>query len=149
MGADRLARVVARLQNLPEISLPTDFPRPTGGNRLVEAAATAELSDQTCVRLMKLALYNENDDDADDDSTDTDTPSAFHLLLAAFSVLLYRFTGDTDLIIGSSSTSARDPLVLRIHSILVIHSGQSFATCNRLKRKPKQINFRTRKLYVQ
>ncbi|KAI1798030.1 alpha-aminoadipate reductase Lys1p [Ganoderma leucocontextum] len=114
MDADRLARVVARLQNLPEISLPTDFPRPTGGNRLVEAAATAELSEQTCVRLMKLALYNEDDEDADDDSTDTNTPSAFHLLLAAVSVLLYRYTGDTDLLVGSSSASARDPLVLRI-----------------------------------
>ena len=114
MDADRLARVVARLQNLPEISLPTDYPRPTGGNRLVEAAATAELSEQTCVRLMKLALYNENDDDGDDDSTDTNTPSAFHLLLAAFSVLLHRYTGDTDLLVGSSSASARDPLVLRI-----------------------------------
>ncbi|PIL27678.1 hypothetical protein GSI_10830 [Ganoderma sinense ZZ0214-1] len=114
MDADRLVRVVARLQNLPDISLPTDYPRPTGGNRLVEAAATAELSDQTCIRLMKLALYNENDDDGDDDSTDSSTPSAFHLLLAAFSVLLHRYTGDTDLLVGSSSASARDPLVLRI-----------------------------------
>ena len=80
MASDRLARVVARLQNLPEISLPTDYPRPTGGNRLIEAAATAELSEQTCIGLMKLALYNENDDGGDEDSTDSNVPSAFHLL---------------------------------------------------------------------
>ncbi|TBU47049.1 alpha-aminoadipate reductase Lys1p [Dichomitus squalens] len=114
MAANRLARVVARLQKLPEISLPTDYPRPTGGNRVVEAAATLELSEQTCIGLMKLALYNENDDDGDEDYADTNVPSAFHLLLAAFVVLLHRYTGDTDLLVGSSSASARDPLVLRI-----------------------------------
>ena len=114
MEKERLARVVARLQNAPSISLPTDYPRPAGGNRLVEAAITADLSDQTCNSLLKLALYDENENDADDDASFSTTPSAFHLLLAAFSVLLHRYTGDTDLIIGSSSASARDPLVLRI-----------------------------------
>ncbi|KAI0646518.1 alpha-aminoadipate reductase Lys1p [Trametes meyenii] len=114
MATDRLARVVARLQNLPEMSLPTDYPRPTGGNRLVEAAVTAELSEQTCVGLMKLALYNENDEEIEDETPVNNTPSAFHLLLSAFSVLLHRYTGDTDLVIGSSSASARDPLVLRV-----------------------------------
>ena len=64
---------------------------------------------------MKLALHNENEDDLDDDeSVGSNTPSPFHLLLAAFSVLLHRYTGDTDLIIGSSSASARDPLILRL-----------------------------------
>ncbi|KAH9849627.1 alpha-aminoadipate reductase Lys1p [Lenzites betulinus] len=114
MSADRLARVVARLQNLPEMSLPTDYPRPSGGNRLVEAAVTAELSEQTCLGLMKLALYNENDEEIEEETPVNNTPSAFHLLLSAFSVLLHRYTGDTDLIIGSSSASARDPLVLRL-----------------------------------
>lgn len=114
MDKERLARVVARLQNVPSISLPTDYPRPTGGHRLVEAAATADLSEQTCLSILKLALFNENDNDEEEDRTDNQTPSAFHLLLAAFCVLLYRYTGDTDLVIGSSSSSARDPLVLRI-----------------------------------
>ncbi|KAI0777235.1 alpha-aminoadipate reductase Lys1p [Trametes elegans] len=114
MATDRLARVVARLQNLPEMSLPTDYPRPTGGNKLVEAAVTAELSEQTCISLMKLALYNENDEEPEEESPVNNTPSAFHLLLSAFSVLLHRYTGDTDLVIGSSSASARDPLVLRV-----------------------------------
>ncbi|KAH9939847.1 alpha-aminoadipate reductase Lys1p [Amylocystis lapponica] len=114
MAEERLARVTARLQNLPSISLPTDYPRPTGGNRLVEAAISADLSEQTCLGLLKLALYNENQDTEEDDRAGNKTPSAFHLLLSAFSVLLHRYTGDTDLVIGSSSASARDPLVLKI-----------------------------------
>lgn len=114
MTEDCLARVAARLQNLPSISLPTDYPRPAGGvNRLVEAAISAELPEQTCLGLLKLALYDE-DTNEEDDSSSKRTPSAFHLLLAAFSVLLHRYTGDTDIIIGSSSASARDPLVLRL-----------------------------------
>ncbi|KAH9941183.1 L-aminoadipate-semialdehyde dehydrogenase large subunit [Epithele typhae] len=114
MSSQSLERVVSRLQNLPEMSLPTDYPRPTGGNKSVEAAATAELSEQTCIALTKLALHTDQDDDPDDDSIESNTPSAFHLLLAAFSVLLHRYTGDTDLIIGSSSSSARNPLILRL-----------------------------------
>ncbi|THH01178.1 hypothetical protein EW026_g1467 [Hermanssonia centrifuga] len=115
MSDPRLERVLSRLQNLPEISLPTDYPRPLGANKLVEAAVTADLSEQTCLGLLKLALYNESSSEDDEEQAgDNDTPSAFHLLLAAFSVLLHRYTGDTDLVIGSSSASARDPLVLRI-----------------------------------
>ncbi|KAI0073638.1 L-aminoadipate-semialdehyde dehydrogenase large subunit [Panus rudis PR-1116 ss-1] len=113
MESEKLARVVARLQNVPSMSLPTDYPRPAG-NRLVEAAFSADLPDQTCVSLLKLALFNETEEDEEDDKNNAKTPSAFHLLLSAFSVLLHRYTGDTDLVIGSSSSSARDPLVLRI-----------------------------------
>ncbi|TDL24639.1 large subunit of L-aminoadipate-semialdehyde dehydrogenase [Rickenella mellea] len=113
MGSDRLARVVARLQSLPSIALPTDYPRPSGYNKLVEAAHTVELSEQTSLSLLKLALYNENEDE--EESLDSNNrPSAFHLLLSAFAVLLHRYTGDNDLIIASSSASARDPLLLRL-----------------------------------
>ncbi|KAJ3541427.1 hypothetical protein NM688_g6083 [Phlebia brevispora] len=114
MAEARLQRVASRLQNLPEISLPTDYPRPVGGNKLVEAALTIDLSEQTCVGLLKLALYNENGGEDEEELASNNTPSPFHLLLAAFSTLLHRHTGDTDLVIGSSSASARDPLVLRI-----------------------------------
>jgi len=115
MEDDRLARVVARLQNLPSISLPTDYPRPSGSNKLVEVAHSAELSEQTCLSLLKLTLYTENGD-GDEDEADVlnKRPSGFQLLLAAFTVLLHRYTGDTDLVIGSSSAYARDPLVLRL-----------------------------------
>lgn len=115
MADDRLSRVLSRLQNLPSISLPTDYPRPTGANKLVEAAHLAELSDQTSLSLLKLVLYTENGDNEEyEEDAQTIRPSAFHLLLAAFTVLLHRYTGDTDLVIGSSSASARDPLVLRL-----------------------------------
>lgn len=115
MADERLARVVARLQSLPSISLPTDYPRPSGSNKLVEAAHLAELSEQTCLSLLKLTLYDE-DEGNDDDEADASSkrPSGFHLLLAAFTVLLHRYTGDTDLVIGSSSAYARDPLILRL-----------------------------------
>lgn len=113
--AERLARVVSRLQNLPSISLPTDYPRPTGGNKLIEAVHVAELSGQTATSLMRLALYTENEvNDDDDEGAQIKQPSAFHLLLAAFVALLHRYTGDTDVVIGSSSAMARDPLVLRL-----------------------------------
>ncbi|KAI0064915.1 large subunit of L-aminoadipate-semialdehyde dehydrogenase [Artomyces pyxidatus] len=114
MASDTLARVVSRLQSLPSISLPTDYPRPSGGQRLVEAVHTAEFSEQTSLGLLKLALYNENASDDEDDADTGSGASAFHLLLAAFAVLLHRYTGDTDLVIGSSSASARDPLILRL-----------------------------------
>jgi L-aminoadipate-semialdehyde dehydrogenase len=40
-------------------------------------------------------------------------PSPFTVLLAAFVVLLHRYTGDEDIVVGSSSAAA-NPLVLRI-----------------------------------
>lgn len=116
MANDRMSRVVARLQNLPSISLPTDYPRPSGSRGVVEAAHTSQLSEQTALSLLKLTLFTENDEDEEEEesSATKNTPSAFHLLLAAFAVLLHRYTGDTDLLVGSSSASARDPLVLRL-----------------------------------
>jgi hypothetical protein len=81
----------------------------------IEAAHLAELSDQTSLSLLKLALYTENEDnDEDEQDSSIKRPSAFHLLLAAFSVLLHRYTDDTDLVIGSSSPSSRHPLFLRL-----------------------------------
>ncbi|KAJ2919007.1 hypothetical protein MD484_g1421, partial [Candolleomyces efflorescens] len=114
MADDRLERVVARLQNLPALSLPTDYPRPKGTSKVVEALHTAQLSQQTSLSLLKLALYNENEEEDDDDDVSINRPSAFHLLLAAFTVLLHRYTGDNDIIIGSSSASVKDPLLLRL-----------------------------------
>ncbi|KAG6812202.1 putative NRPS-like protein biosynthetic cluster [Tricholoma furcatifolium] len=114
MADERLARVVARLQSLPSISLPTDYPRPSGVSKVIEAVHVAQLSDQTSLSLLKLALYSEGEDVEEDEGTDDNRPSAFHLLLSAFTVLLHRYTGDTDVVIGSSSATARDPLVLRL-----------------------------------
>ncbi|KAF9226319.1 alpha-aminoadipate reductase Lys1p [Gyrodon lividus] len=117
MAADALSRVLARLQNLPSMSLPTDYPRPSGANKLIEAVHVADLSEQTSLALLKLALHTD-DVGAEDEETQTPTtenrPPAFHLLLAAFTVLLHRYTGDTDIIIGSSSAAASAPLILRL-----------------------------------
>ncbi|PBK70815.1 hypothetical protein ARMSODRAFT_1083800 [Armillaria solidipes] len=45
-------------------------------------------------------------------------PTTFHLILAAFIVLLQPYAGETDIVIRSSSASAKDPLVLRlVHGI--------------------------------
>ncbi|KAI5121805.1 hypothetical protein M0805_009797 [Coniferiporia weirii] len=114
MGDSRLQRVLSRLQNLPAIALPTDFPRPSGTSKVVEAVQTVELSEQASLSLLKIALFDESEAQEEQEDDAKDRPSAFHLLLAAFVVLLHRYTGDTDLIIASSSASASDPLLLRL-----------------------------------
>ncbi|KAJ3517904.1 hypothetical protein NLJ89_g217 [Agrocybe chaxingu] len=114
MADERLSKVVARLQNLPSISLPTDYPRPTGAHKLIESVHVAQLSEQTSLSLLKLVLYTENEESDEDEAGTVRRPSAFHLLLAAFTVLLHRYTGDTDIVIGSSSASVREPLILRL-----------------------------------
>lgn len=114
MANERLSRVLSRLQNLPSISLPTDYPRPTGTNKLIESVHLAQLSEQASLSLLKLVLYTEHEEsDEDEVEVGVKRPSAFHLLLAAFTVLLHRYTGDTDIVVGSSSASAREPLILR------------------------------------
>jgi len=109
-----LERVLSKLQNLPSISLPTDYPRQTGINKHIESVHFAQLSEQTSVSLLKLAVYDEGED-LDEEAINNDhRPSAFHLVLAAFTVLLHRYTGDNDIVIGSSSATAREPLILRL-----------------------------------
>ncbi|OAX36304.1 large subunit of L-aminoadipate-semialdehyde dehydrogenase, partial [Rhizopogon vinicolor AM-OR11-026] len=109
MSSDALSRVLDRLQNLPVMSLPTDYPRSTGLNKLIEVVHLADLSEETSFGLLKLALHEE-----DENKTLKTRPSAFHLLLSAFLVLLHRYTGDTDFVIGSSSAAASSPLILRL-----------------------------------
>ncbi|KAN0063093.1 large subunit of alpha-aminoadipate reductase [Thecaphora frezii] len=117
----RLDRWSARLQSLPSIALPTDYPRPAT-SQLVQALASAPLSPLARKNLVRLALHHEldlhpgPDTDAAQDDGDEDgaSPTPFHLLLAAFAVLLHRYTGDTDLVIGSSDPYTGDPLILRI-----------------------------------
>ena len=90
--------------------LPTDYPRAVRTNKLIEAAHVADLSEQTSLALLKLAVHTE---DVNVEAEELhNMPSAFHLLLAAFTVLLHHFTGDTDVIVGSSSSSVSAPLLL-------------------------------------
>jgi L-aminoadipate-semialdehyde dehydrogenase len=109
--SDRLKRAVSRLQSLPAIALPTDYPRPSS-HRLVEAVHSRELDQKASLALVKLALLDDEQDQAEDHEEEQPTP--FQTLLSAFTVLLHRYTGDSDLVIGSSSAASRDPLLLRL-----------------------------------
>ena len=120
MADEQLAHGISKLQKLTSISLPTDYSHPSGSHKLVEAAHNANLSEQTCISLLKLTLYDETKGQNNNDPEDEDggqivskRPSGFRLLLAAFTVLLHRYTSDTDLVIGSSSVYKQDPVVLR------------------------------------
>lgn len=112
MFAAKLSRVLSKLQNLPAISLPTDYPRPLT-NKLVEAVNETDLSEQVCMGLAKMALF-EDESVVNDEETSIPRPTAFHLLLSAFAALLHRFTGDNHIIIASSSRIVKDPLLLPI-----------------------------------
>lgn len=108
---ERLSRVASRLQNLPVIALPTDYPRPTG-NRVVEAVQSRPLPGPAALGLVRLALF---EDESEGEDVRLARPTPFQLLLSAFTVLLHRYTGDTDVVIASSSGSQRDPLLLRVN----------------------------------
>ncbi|KAJ2782353.1 large subunit of alpha-aminoadipate reductase [Coemansia interrupta] len=109
LGA-RLARWQERLRSPTELQLPTDYPRPIPA-RMVEAVSSFELSGPSSVSLLQLALYLQQQQQ--DDSSSDSTASPFTVLLAAFAVLLHRYTAEEDVVVGSSSESA-NPLVLRM-----------------------------------
>jgi L-aminoadipate-semialdehyde dehydrogenase len=98
---------------------------------MVEAQEKRIIDQRTATSLVRLALYDEEGDEESEDEDETPAakgidstlaakshhnqrPTAFHLLLASFVVLLHRYTGDTDLVIATSSPSSPDPLLLRI-----------------------------------
>lgn len=121
---EQTQRWLARLSDLPSLALPTDYPRPQGES-LVEAHEKRNIDQRTATSLVRLALFDEEAEeggessDEDDDGTAFEAkkyqqPTAFHLLLASFVVLLHRYTGDTDLVIATSSPTSPDPLLLRI-----------------------------------
>ena len=68
MGDERLKRVLYKLQNLPSISLPTDYPRQTGVNKHIESS----------VSLLKLAVYDEGDD-LDEEAINNDHRPSLHM----------------------------------------------------------------------
>ncbi|KAM0793799.1 hypothetical protein ACM66B_001215 [Microbotryomycetes sp. NB124-2] len=126
----QMQRWLSRLADLPSLQLPTDYPRPAG-DQMVEARLERVLDDRTAQALVRLGMFDENEDqDTDDEdepangiesalnksqtTTSSPAPTPFHLLLAAFVVLLHRYTADTDLVVATSSASSRDPLLLRI-----------------------------------
>lgn len=107
----RLKRVLSRLQNLPNLAFPTDYPRPAA-HRLVESIHTQALDTQASRSLLKLAAsYGDDSDEA----AEATPPSPFQMLLASFLILLHRYTGDTDLVVASSPATVRDPVLLRVN----------------------------------
>lgn len=122
------ARWQQRLSDLPQLALPTCYPRPVGES-MVEAQEQRIIDSRTASSLVRLALFDEEGEEESDDDEEQLTidqaltkggskrqqrPTAFHLLLASFVVLLHRYTGDTDLVIATSSPSSPSPLLLRV-----------------------------------
>jgi L-aminoadipate-semialdehyde dehydrogenase len=101
-----LDRWKTHLSQLTELILPTDYPRQIPP-RIVEAEYLQEIQEATSLSILQLSLHQKT------------TP--FSVLLAAFSVLLHRYTGEDDITLGSSSHS--NPLVLRMN----IQSSHSFS----------------------
>ncbi|KAJ2107681.1 large subunit of alpha-aminoadipate reductase [Coemansia sp. RSA 922] len=111
--SSRVSRWQDRLRSPTELQLPTDYPRPIP-LKVVEAMETFELSPLSSLSVLQLSLYLQQH------ATDN-TASPFTVLLAAFSVLLHRYTAEEDIVVGSSSESL-NPLVLR----LAVKSEDSF-----------------------
>ena len=87
-----------KLENSTLSVLPFDFVRPEG-NKIVEAKYTVDLSTVTQSRLMQLSSeFN---------------VSQFTIGLAAYTVLLFRLTGDEDIVIGTKTNESGKPFVFR------------------------------------
>lgn len=110
LAHERLERWKQRLQNLNELQLPTDYPRPSPA-KVVEAVKKITLTEATSIAILQLSRPSLSLIDVN--GTNNGNTSPFIILLAAFSILLYRYTGVEDIAVGSSSGS-RNPLVLRI-----------------------------------
>ncbi|KAF9929558.1 large subunit of alpha-aminoadipate reductase [Linnemannia zychae] len=132
---DRLSRWKTRLSALTEIHLPTDYPRPIP-LQVVEAVHSLHLTEQNSLALLQASMAISRPSTMTKEPVDSRSSSGsnspvaaaapshaspFTILLAAFAVLLHRYTGDEDMSIGSSS-EARNPVVLR----LGVTPGQTF-----------------------
>ncbi|KAJ2747741.1 large subunit of alpha-aminoadipate reductase [Coemansia sp. BCRC 34301] len=106
--SSRVSRWQERLRSPTELQLPTDYPRPIP-LKVVEAMSTFELSAASSLSVLQLSLHLQQQALAEGDNT----ASPFTVLLAAFTVLLHRYTAEEDIVVGSSSESL-NPLVLRL-----------------------------------
>ncbi|TPX36960.1 hypothetical protein SmJEL517_g00958 [Synchytrium microbalum] len=109
VNQESLSRWRTRLANLTELILPTDFPR-TIPPKIVEADLAHALGENAALALMSLSLAARQNTL----SSSTSSASPFTILLAAFIVLLHKYTGEDDIAVGSSSSVA-NPLVLRMN----------------------------------
>ncbi|CAO3595035.1 unnamed protein product [Absidia cylindrospora] len=90
----------SRLASLANLQVPTDYPRPLP-SQSVDDVQTFELPEQTLLGILQLSMSQQV------------KATPFSILLAAFAVLLQRYTGDEEFAVGSSSSSG-NPLVLRL-----------------------------------
>ncbi|KAJ2892656.1 large subunit of alpha-aminoadipate reductase, partial [Coemansia aciculifera] len=102
----RVGRWQERLRSPTELQLPTDYPRPIP-LKVVEAISTFELTASSSLAVLQLSLHLQQQAAA------SSTANPFTVLLAAFTVLLHRYTAEEDIVVGSSSESL-NPLVLRL-----------------------------------
>ena len=96
----RLARWEERLRSLTTQSLATDYVRPDPP-RIVEAVHIAAIPEPAKLALLQLGILD-----------GSNPVSPFTVLLAAFSVLAFRLTGDEDISIGTTAEN-KEPFVLR------------------------------------
>ncbi|KAJ3179953.1 large subunit of alpha-aminoadipate reductase [Gaertneriomyces sp. JEL0708] len=106
-----LSRWKTRLSNLTDLVLPTDYPRPIPP-RTVEAEQVLSVSERTALAILQLAMSARTDTASNGDG-EARSVSPFTILLSAFVVLLHKYTGEEDIVVGSSSQSS-NPLVLRV-----------------------------------
>ncbi|KAJ3375884.1 large subunit of alpha-aminoadipate reductase [Allomyces arbusculus] len=112
-----LDRWRARLANRTDLALPTDYPR-ASPQRFVEADVVRDLPLPTTVAILQLALRWQADRLATDPTAvgeDAALATPFHVLLAAFAVLLHRYTGEDDVSVGSSAPDNGWPIVMRLN----------------------------------
>jgi L-aminoadipate-semialdehyde dehydrogenase len=108
---EKLNKWKKRLDSLTDLVLPTDYPRSIPP-RVVEADFVTNIKKETSLAIMKLSLCT-NDEGATLTETGIEEDiSPFSILLAAFVILLHKYTGEEDITVGSSSTNL-NPLVLR------------------------------------
>ena len=101
-----------KLSNVTELILPTDFPRPIP-LKIVESQVSVDLEEKTSMAILKLSMAMNSDG--------SQTANPFTILMAAFSILISKYTGEEDITLGSSSCQF-NPLVLRLN----ISSQDSF-----------------------
>jgi amino acid adenylation domain-containing protein len=112
--AKQLAYWRQRLQGMAELDLPTDRPRPaakTWNGELISALLPKELTQ----RLQAIAAR--------------EGATLYHLLLAAYKVLLHRYSGGTDIAVGSPITGRTrgelEPLIGVFINSLILRSDLS------------------------
>ncbi|KAK7202694.1 hypothetical protein BZA70DRAFT_100961 [Myxozyma melibiosi] len=102
MAESSLEYWASALRSSTIAALPTDFVRPAPIT-VVESKHVLELSDDVLKAIQRLAIV---------DGDSTESFSTYTIALTAFIVLVFRLTGDEDIVIGANSTN-NEPLVIR------------------------------------